>query len=57
MTSIANNEVRIFINTEIKCAQCDKKKTKNGYENLDGDGNWFCSHRCEQMHNLYKNYF
>jgi len=57
---MSNQEVRINIietKDEIICAQCLRKKIKSGYENVDGNGEWFCSVVCEQKNKLYKHYF
>ena len=55
-----NQEVRINIiesKDEVICAQCLRKKIKSGYENIDCNGEWFCSVVCEQKNKLYKHYF
>lgn len=41
----------------IKCNYCNKIYKKTGYEYLDENNYWFCSHICDQKHKLNNYYF
>ena len=53
-------EVRISIPEKenlIYCSFCFKGKTRNGYEEFDENGDWFCSYKCDSQSKLGKYYF